>query len=294
MKTPLCLLFAHIYLGLSIDTPIEAADEFAPDFLACDRSCRYVYGFYNRSVTGVRVDVLGRTNSFGFHCECAKDGRTISGWDLVDRKFQPKSWDPDTWSNDYSTTKLCVLRGNESTTVESINATWDSDSILHCGKCAACSDMHDLEVLYRTRDYITTNMTKCSTQFASPFSSTYEDLNELQDCLVENGIDFTTDGRAWGSGLENDEPTCMDCWTDNIMNDAIYCKTNVDCLKKFFDPTNDGAVAGCLECDEENSGPEFIRCAGANRRSTGIVSDIDRTDDEICTLGFYYSTLVQQ
>ena len=36
------------------------------------------------------------------------------------------------------------------------------------------------------------------------------------------------------------------------------------------------------------SGAEFIKCAGANRRSTGILSDIQRKSDNVCTVGWYW------
>ena len=72
------------------------------------------------------------------------------------------------------------------------------------------------------------------------------------------------------------------------MNTATYCVTNIDCLKKFINPDNPGAYEGCLVCDEENSGPEFILCAGSNRRSSGIKSDIERDPNEICKAGYFY------
>ena len=39
-------------------------------------------------------------------------------------------------------------------------------------------------------------------------------------------------------------------------------------------------------CDELHCGPEFIRCAGANRRSSGIVSDIGRPGQQVCPVGY--------
>jgi hypothetical protein len=39
----------------------------------------------------------------------------------------------------------------------------------------------------------------------------------------------------------------------------------------------------CTNCDEKRCGPAFVKCAGANRRRSGIVSDIDRDlDQEVC------------
>ena len=33
----------------------------------------------------------------------------------------------------------------------------------------------------------------------------------------------------------------------------------------------------------------LIKCAGANRRSAGILSDIDRKSDEVCEVGHYWT-----
>lgn len=205
--------------------------------------------------------------------------------DLVERVIKNKKWYNDTWNgpgNNYTTAVRCVLRNNSAVTLPSMSDRKEGDVVLHCGACSACSTMHDLQVIYNTREYITGNMTECSTAFASPFSKESGDLDALRNCLIERNIDFSD--HATGS----DRPTCMDCWLDNIMNDAVYCKTNPSCIWKFFDPANNGAYAGCLKCDEENSGAEFIRCAGSNRRSSGISSDIDRGSYEICRDGYYY------
>eukprot|EP00294_Goniomonas_avonlea_P017680 CAMPEP_0114559102 /NCGR_PEP_ID=MMETSP0114-20121206/10744_1 /TAXON_ID=31324 /ORGANISM="Goniomonas sp, Strain m" /LENGTH=136 /DNA_ID=CAMNT_0001744553 /DNA_START=401 /DNA_END=811 /DNA_ORIENTATION=- len=129
-------------------------------------------------------------------------------------------------------------------------------------------------------------MTACAAAFAKPkLFGGNQDLDVLRGCLRAAGVDFSTDGRAWAS--PSNKPSCMDCWTDNIQCDAVNCKTNLDCIKKFFDPTNSGAFAGCLKCDEAKCGPEFIKCAGSNRRSTGIVSDIARAADQVCPDGYY-------
>ena len=54
----------------------------------------------------------------------------------------------------------------------------------------------------------------------------------------------------------------MDCWTDNIMCDATQCSTDPDYIRKFINPSNTGAYAGCLKMKYDNSttgGAEFIR-----------------------------------
>jgi hypothetical protein len=41
----------------------------------------------------------------------------------------------------------------------------------------------------------------------------------------------------------------------------------------------------CTYCDEKRCGPEFVTCAGANRRRSGILSDIERDQsNEVCSV----------
>ena len=73
---------------------------------------------------------------------------------------------------------------------------------------------------------------------------------------------------------------------DNVACDAVACVSNPDCIRRFFDPSGT-SYAGCIKCDEQNCGPEFIRCAGANRRSSGILSDISRPGQQVCPVGYW-------
>jgi len=44
----------------------------------------------------------------------------------------------------------------------------------------------------------------------------------------------------------------------------------------------EGELSDCLRCDEKLCGPAFITCAGANRRRSGVVSDIERNGTHVC------------
>mmetsp|Transcript_30204 Transcript_30204/g.78294 ORF Transcript_30204/g.78294 Transcript_30204/m.78294 type:complete len:360 (-) Transcript_30204:87-1166(-) len=228
-----------------------------------------------------------------------------------------KPFDNATWADAYTTPFVCVLPTSTSQFPESwrlpdsvhaacmaddddeadaVCQVWrmkmrsNGSEVLHCGECSSCSSLHDLKVLERTKDYITTSMTACSSKFVlRPWWS----VADLRACLVDAGIDFSEDAAvAWEQPI--DRPSCMDTWTDNIINDATLCTRY--CLAKFVDTANTGNFARdqCLQCDEYSSGPAFIKGAGANRRSTGIQSDIDRTqlketpwEQKICKIGFF-------
>jgi len=230
-----------------------------------------------------------------------------------------KPFNSDTWADDYTTGWVCLLKSG-ATVPQNIQEppevhaacmndgdedlwtclAWKQalesrgDRILHCGQCSSCSSLQDLSVLESTKTSITSDMTACSTAFVLsqklPFGK--QSLVDLKACLVGRGIGFSDDGRAWQD--PRNRPTCMDTWVDNILSDASLCVRF--CWAKFLHTANTGDFARdqCLQCDEYTSGPAFIRGAGANRRSTGITSDIDRTQlrgtpwqQKICKVGFF-------
>ena len=138
---------------------------------------------------------------------------------------------------------------------------------LHCGKCAKCSTEKDIDVIFKTKEYITQKMTECSVKYARPGG--HKGKYKLEDCLRNEHIDFT--------------PMCRDVWYDDIDCASSFCK--MPCRYKFltFRKTQDPS---CIECDEKVCGPGFIH-AGANRRSTGIISDIKRSPNSTCKEGVY-------
>ena len=272
------------------------------DFQQCDRECRWQFDrFYDRAVTGTRVGALGRNDSWGRYCRCFRNGLPMNDSNLI-KRVTKKAWDdaefwcgPGGSSTDpgFNTSFVCVLdsnapRGVRTSTVR--NASRKLEAVVHCGKCAACSSPSDVKVLYDTRHFITTEMTRCAAKFAKPnFLGGDHDLKRLRACLRAANITFDSATR-FNDGTNNGfGPTCMDCWTDNIMCDSAQCSTNPYCIEKFLNPNNTGAFSGCLKCDENHCGAEFIRCAGANRRSSGILSDIRRATSEVCKSGIYWN-----
>ena len=80
---------------------------------------------------------------------------------------------------------------------------------------------------------------------------------------------------------------CTRCWVDNVMCDLRRCVFS--CLlyrMGLGGSTNqgdkEGELSNCLRCDEKLCGPAFITCAGANRRRSGVVSDIERNGTHVC------------
>ena len=134
--------------------------------------------------------------------------------------------------------------------------------IMHCGPCGYCSTTEDVDVYWKTKD----NLTK-TTRFCAIFGIFSKKLSKM--CL-DKLVKFT--------------PDCSTCWIDNIMCDTKKCMwTCIWSLIKgepYVD--KDGKLNKCLQCDEDNCGPAFKKCAGANRRRSCIASDILRDKDLIC------------
>lgn len=270
------------------------------DFQQCDRQCRFQFGFYDRSITGERVDVLSHKNPFGRYCKCYKTNngtnKTVIGKRLERSTLKP--WDDeDFWCGaggnstnpGYNTSFVCVKLNDTNEVMTTSRKLANPKNIIHCGKCSACSRPKDVQVLYDTRHFITTEMTRCAAKFAKPsILGGDNNLDHLRECLYKANITFDNKIRLKTLTNNGNGPTCMDCWTDNIMCDSTQCNTNPSCIEKFINPNNTGAFSGCLKCDEKHCGAEFIRCAGANRRSSGIISDIQRAADEVCQNGWYW------
>ena len=132
---------------------------------------------------------------------------------------------------------------------------------MHGGLCGECSNMNDIKVYHDTRNTMTGFATGCAFKFLM-FGK-----KAARKCMAKSKL---SEG-------------CLDCWVDNIQCTVGKCMWI--CLKSrmMLQPRNlpDGSMNPCLQCDEDNCGPPFIECAGANRRRSGIRSDIDRPGDQV-------------
>uniref|UniRef100_A0A061RHZ8 Uncharacterized protein n=1 Tax=Tetraselmis sp. GSL018 TaxID=582737 RepID=A0A061RHZ8_9CHLO len=133
---------------------------------------------------------------------------------------------------------------------------------IHSGNCGRCSNRQDIQIYNSTKNTLTTTAKLCAylTLLVGEWAG--------RRCMKT--VNFT-DG-------------CRECWMDNIKCD-IGSRCLWVCLKSSLklEPRNlpDGRLNDCLQCDEDVCGPAFLKCAGANRRRSGIRSDIDRPEDEV-------------
>lgn len=302
-----------------------SVEERDDEMFQCDRQCRWYFGYFSEpeegknylsyprgkriaasSIVGKRV---GRPDRIlitkGNFCQCfqkvIKEGQeTLQPLgDRILRYTEKKKAPTDiawtgTDTTGWNTAFVCVETKDGPQTMTENFITEGMGTPLHCGACSACSSRQDIEILSRTRQWITEVMTKVSTKFAAPWG--HKNVTRLMNDLDKVDIPFSRtrwDGRT-------DLPSCMDVWADNIMCDAMTCKS--DCWAKFFSSRNEPTQitgdpkfwqlnAKCLRCDELNCGPAFIKGAGANRRSSGIDSDIPRPDWQKCKHGLYSGVL---
>ena len=155
----------------------------------------------------------------------------------------------------------CIVNSNNYN--ESITINYNqSISSSHCGKCAKCSTKKDLETYQNYSQSLTTLVTNCALLniFLGRIASKY--------CLKRIG--FTRD--------------CLDCWQTNIQCDKLKCLVTCSLYKLFGIGSARNGLDSCLSCDELECGPAFKRCAGANRRRAGIITDITRDSLEMCKL----------
>jgi hypothetical protein len=143
--------------------------------------------------------------------------------------------------------------------------------LTHFQACGTCSSLQDLAV-YGELDL--TKMAKtCSKKLT---------LEGKKKCMQQIG--FTE--------------SCSETWAYNGANTAKFCVKT--CIKTygFFEiifgfesvpPTdNSNRLNPCILCDERISGPGFQYTAGRTRRSSGIISEIDRPNKEIYSVSHDY------
>jgi hypothetical protein len=196
---------------------------------------------------------------------------------------------PDTMSF-YNSSRVCalVLPGNYTNATDDIQqnavhglpswirtfenktlalASGPNTVIAHCETCGACSNPQDVRIYDETKDYLTDTTIDCAKR------SLIWGRRTAGKCM-ERRVGFT--------------PPCQKCWVENILCDLRYCFFTCAWNKAFGghqERAADGTreLNACTMCDEKRCGPEFIQCAGANRRRSGIVSDIERNvDHEVC------------
>lgn len=163
-------------------------------------------------------------------------------------------------------TKLDFMTfANENEIYEIDNAT---TKIAHCGECGSCSNLNDIGIYKSTTQTLYQNARICTYRFL------VGGRRGMKRCMLKRTT-LT--------------PACLDCWVDNMLCDWQLCvflclRSSISMMVDRFRNAGHHDMNPCLQCDEKRCGPAFIKCAGANRRRCGIISDINRdVDNEVCT-----------
>jgi hypothetical protein len=225
----------------------------------CDRKCRTTYG------TGWN-DVRYRGRRIGSNkCEC---------WEDENDKQLPevfRLFESEPAGYPYIEGGKAGVCGDDMAFYETAEeATKNNVSIVNCGSCGACSNVHDVRTYHEMSDTLTKAATKCGISYLL-----FGD-RVAKYCMQKSTT--MTDG-------------CIDCWTLNMGCTLTHCFK--ECVLKFELPINSpnnpegkadthAALSSCLLCDEIYCSPNFIRSCGANRRCAGVNTDIGRPENSIC------------
>jgi hypothetical protein len=151
-------------------------------------------------------------------------------------------------------------------------------TITHQNHCGACSSLHDLAIYLEKRNMVNDGR-KCAKKLTFIGS---------KKCHIKR------------IGLSE---YCSEAWAYNAIATRNRCFGT--CVKEYglwnlirgkFPDTYinpDGTLKPCILCDELKSGGGYAYAAGRTRRSSGIVSAIDRGDEEVYPINFktYYEVL---
>ena len=185
-------------------------------------------------------------------CRCS-DGS------ILDRMYPADNW---TWP--YTTQEVCGLDQAQYKTAAAAKAS--GTEVVNCGLCGACSNKPSTQVYH--------DLGKKMTRVAS-------------QCAVLNLLFGERLARQCVNRVMGLTAACGECWLDNMGCTIAHCWN--PCLFGYGNPPNahntpdsGTALSTCLQCDELHCSPVFLRCAGANRRTAGVVTDINRMNSEIC------------
>lgn len=137
--------------------------------------------------------------------------------------------------------------------------------VTHAGPCGACSSLQDLHTYMARTSQLADDATACGIQ----------GLNGAENGIsCYQSVGFT---RA-----------CATVWHYTSMQTREFC---IDlCAELYFSgrpnngPPPTCTLEPCIECDENNTGPGFLKYAGRTRRNSGLLSAIARTCSEFIPL----------
>jgi hypothetical protein len=260
------ILFIPVALAVII-----ACLPFIRDFGQCSRACTIHYDkqmFSSRQITGVwRFD--------NRMCDCYEGNALLEGG--VPRLYAEieRGYPYISRNKQVCGVKESDLARNEwssGTTYDSkVEASKMGAKVANCGVCGRCSTQHDVGRFAQYSDTIAKVVGPC-------IVATLLGGSWLDRICMTMRADFT--------------PGCTDCWVED--HGCLLAHCYGDCLLQsgtwrnaFTTLGKKDAAAGwkgdmCVDCMERFCSKPYIDSCGANRRTAGVKTDIERSQSEMC------------
>lgn len=142
--------------------------------------------------------------------------------------------------------------------------------VVHCGKCAACSNWNDLGLQWKTVDVLAGIGKVCAIKSLGRKVNYTDNNDPVVACNILR-IGFT--------------PPCAQAWAwDEVhtKNHAVFTFLQAQLANTFSDMEVTYQDITQATIDEAISGPRFVKWAGATRRRMNIKSDIRRPINQQC------------
>ena len=240
-------------LGLAVAATVLLCGGALADLGQCGRVCQTRGGHSGAGGRLTDPSVFTR----GDRCTCA-DGTT-----------PPRFYPAESYRPTESEHGVCGADGAAHASAKAAHT--NGTLVVNCGGCGKCSRLDATAGYRRMGDAMTL---------------------EASRCAVVNLVLGTAAGRACVEGWMGLPAPCSQCWRDNMDCTVVHCFR--PCVLGHGTPLSGAAnnvptpgggteLSSCLACDERHCSPSFLRCAGANRRTAGVRTDITRPDRELCT-----------
>lgn len=226
------------------------------------------YGQCARACGAYAKDSVNGTANLAFSADGYPPNPTIfSAWDSCvcpeNQRLVPRYYISDPFLEPYTTSRVCGADAH--TYADHHEAALNGVRVVSCSFCGRCSNDADINV-YHT---LGTRMTAVATK-----------------CAIVNLLAGSVPVLLCAEHYMGLTPDCATCWQQNMECTTAHCFH--ECILGHGNPLtasnniNGTALSSCLECDELRCSHAFLRCAGANRRLAGVVTDIGRTKGEVC------------
>ena len=165
----------------------------------------------------------------------------------------------------FTTPHVCGADGREY--ASRLQATRAGVDVANCGQCSKCSSIVAVDAMHVRA----TSLTKRASLAAVAYLFGGETVHWL----------------LMRSGLVGFDAPCADCWLAATQCNLASCAQH--CLYGWQNPLSSSPTINgttrlnaCMQCDELHCSAYFLQACGANRRTAGVVSDINRPSEHVC------------